>query len=64
MSKRCITVTLNGAGVWISLVQVNTPTDNADNPKNEYYAEVQAVMNGIPRGHRAIVMNNFNAKSR
>ena len=63
VSERCVTVRLNVAGVWLTLVQVYAPTDDTDSvAKDEFYAEVQEVMNRVPRGDRIIVMGNFNAR--
>ena len=46
VSERCVTVRLNVAGVWLTLVQVYSPTDDTDSvAKDEFYAEVQEVMN-------------------
>ena len=57
MSERCVTVRLNVAGVWLTLVQVYAPTDDTDSvAKDEFYAEVQEVMNRVPRGDRINVM--------
>ena len=63
VSERCVTVRLNVAGVWLTLVQVYAPTDDTDSvAKDEFYAEVQEVMNRVPRGDRIIVMGDFNAR--
>ena len=38
MTERCITVRLNFAGVWLTLVQVYAPTDDSDSlAKVEFY---------------------------
>ena len=56
MSERSVTVRLNVAGVWLTLVQVYVPTDDTDSvAKDEFYAEVHKVMNQVPRGDRIIV---------
>ena len=48
--------------MWLTLVQVYAPTDDTDSvAKDEFYAEVQEVMNRVPRGNRIIVMGDFNA---
>ena len=42
MSKRCVTVRLDEAGVWMTLIQVYAPTDDADSQaKDEFYEEIQ-----------------------
>ena len=63
VSERCVTVRLNVAGVWMTLIQVYAPTDDADSQaKDEFYEEVQDTMNRVPRGDRVIVMGDFNAR--
>ena len=57
MSERSVTVRLNVAGVWLTwVVGTYVPTDDTDSvAKDEFYAEVQEVMNQVPRGDRIIV---------
>lgn len=63
MSKNSVMVRLNAMGVWRSLVQVHTPTDDADSlGKDEFYADVQEVLNRVPRRDRVIVMGDYNAR--
>ena len=63
VSERCVTVRLNVAGLWMMLIQVYAPTDDADSQaKDEFYEEVQDTMNRVPRGDRVIVMGDFNAR--
>lgn len=51
-------VRLNLVTVWLTLIQVYAPTDDADSlPKMSYMEEV---MNRVLRGDKPIVMGNFN----
>ena len=47
--KRCVTVRMKIAGVWLTLVHVYTPTDDRDKvTKEQFYTSLQAVVDRAP----------------
>ena len=62
VSERCVMIRLRVAGVWMMLVQVYAPTDDRDNEtKDEFYAQLQEVVDRVPRGDKVVVLGDFNA---
>ena len=63
ISNRLITITLNACPFNITLVQVYAPTSAAEEEETEqFYNELQGVLDTIPKKNITILMGDFNAK--
>ena len=60
VSERCVMIRLRVAGVWMTLVQVYAPTDDRDNEtKDGFYAQLQEVVDRVPRGDKVVVLGDL-----
>ena len=63
INERLITATFNSKFVKITIVQCYAPTNDAtEEEKDEFYEQLQAAKDKIPKHNLCIIMGDFNAK--